>query len=538
MVRSPVRVRWSIGCGVAAALIAVGCGGGSKSQTPSAAGTGSGREIPVLNVGIAGKVPIIDPAKLVTGGAGSVNNLGLEGLTKIDADGKVKPHLAQAVRHPSPTKYVYALRKDVTFWDGSEMTSADVANALQHYAAPKTQSATYYRSVRSIEATDRYEVTVTLKHPDASWEYTPAFLGGIFQKKSADAQGKRFGQPGALPVGTGPWKFDRLDPARGVELSRHERYWNGKPSIRRISIKSMADETSMALAFRAGQIDVALPFDGRVFSKTSGSKVASVQSCNATFLSMNTKLPPWSDVHVRRAVAHAIDRKAIAKALGGAVTPVSQIIPPQLMAGVASRAEIDELYGSLPTYPFDLDKAKEELAQSKYSNGFGATINATSGVPYLPLVDQVLAASLKKIGIDLKVKNLPVNQWTAQFYGPRDELPIFVTPSGCAIPDPSWYPGVFLSSENAREGGTNLASYANATVDELMRSGLATDAPARRREIYGKLLEIVGRDVPYLALYAQNANLALSSKYAFPGFNAFITAGEPWALGIRSGQGT
>src|SRR5262249_59386 len=120
---------------------------------------------------------------------------------KIGPDGKVEPNLAQSVKQPNPFTYIYALRRGVKFWDGSELTSDDVVNALNYQRYPQFTVAPRFASVRSIVARDRYTVVVTLKHRDASWIYKLAWTGQIFEKKFADEHKGTMGNPGVGIMG-------------------------------------------------------------------------------------------------------------------------------------------------------------------------------------------------------------------------------------------------------------------------------------------------------------------------------------------------
>ncbi len=112
-----------------------------------------------------------------------------------------------------------------------------------------------FSSVKSIQATGTYTVTVTLAHPDASWRYSPAYAD-IFEKKFAQDHSGTFGKPGVLVMGSGPWEVDSLDPTSGAELSANPHWWGGTVPIQHISVKIFSSPTSEALAFRAGDVDL------------------------------------------------------------------------------------------------------------------------------------------------------------------------------------------------------------------------------------------------------------------------------------------
>jgi peptide/nickel transport system substrate-binding protein len=302
----------------------------------------SGPAIPLLRIGessLGGST--LDVTKALAPAVG----ISLETLTTFTPDGKLKPNLAKSVTQPGKAVYVYHLRRGVKFWDGTEMTSADVANSLNYERYPGSQVSAQFQSVKSVVATDRYTVVVTLKHTDASWKYIPAGYGAlIFEKAFQDAHKTTMGQPGVLLQGTGPWKIDSYNPTSSAELSANPHWWGGKVNIGHISDKFFSDETSMALAYRAGAIDVSFPRDGRAFAATAGTKItASAPQDAEGYFTMNVHVAPWSDVHVRRAVAYAINRQDFVTAYGGFATPVSTFISPDDLMQIASKAQVDAL---------------------------------------------------------------------------------------------------------------------------------------------------------------------------------------------------
>jgi peptide/nickel transport system substrate-binding protein len=498
----------------------------------SPAGPQSERRISTVRVGLTSSVSVLDSAHS-TGETPGIVALGLETLMKIGPDGSLQPNLAQSVTRPTPAIYVYHLRKGVKFWDGSELTATDAANALNYYRYPGTNTASYYRSVKAITAVDRYTVRVTLKRPDASWQFVPAlFAGQIFEKKFADAHRGELGKPGVLTMGTGPWEFDSLSPTSGLELSANPHYRGGKVSIQHISVKFFADQTSAALAMRGGEIDVVPTVgDARAFAASSGASMISVPGCAANYLSFNTQSAPWNDIHVRRAIAYAINRNDIIAATGSAATPITTLIPPSQLRAVGSRVAIANLLKSLPSYPFNLAKARQELAKSAHPNGFSASFTVTSYLN-IDVIGQVIESELQKIGINLTLKSVPVGTWVGELLGAHDQLGLEFFPGGCLTPDPSWYPSELLGAKNDHQGGLNLANYTPPAIDDLLTSALQVSNPAKRLAAYSTVLKMLGTDVPYVPLYVANSNAAISNRLTWPSYNAFFV-GRPWALEIK-----
>src|SRR5262249_36973008 len=140
-------------------------------------------------------------------------------------------------------------------------------------------------------------------------------------------------------------------------------------------------------------------------------------SCASGVFEMNTQVAPWNDVHVRRAVAYALNRKDIIAANGGYAVPNYTLFPPQMLQSVASAAQVNKFLATVPLYKHDGAAAKKELALSKYPHGFSGTLQEyNSGSE--PKIVQVIIAQLKQIGINLTDHEQPLVAWSALMTGP------------------------------------------------------------------------------------------------------------------------
>lgn len=517
-VRSLRRRYWTAGLVVGLASVVLVYTGQGAAQTKAT----------TLTVGFTGQMPGLDVTTANNAGF-QISDLSLETLFYVRPDGRIAPWLATGVKHPNSTTYIYSLRRGVKFWDGVPFTSKDVVASWQYEARKKSVRASYFASVARIKATGKYTVLVKLKHPDASWQFIPAmFFSQIFEKKFFDAHKGTFGLPGTLVMGTGPWKIDSLDPTSGAEFSANPEYWGGKVPFSRISVKFYKDETSLALAMRAGEIDldpvVAAP---KSFAASSGGvKITTVPTCGTALISMPTQAPPWNDVHVRRAVAYAINKKAIIAATQGSThTTLDTMIAPSLLSSLGTKKQVAAALDSVPTYPFNLAKAKAEMAKSASPNGFTAPL-ATFDTDNFLAVDQVIAAQLKKIGIKVKIDNVGQTAWYAAVFGPPAKRPFTFSTTGACTPDPSWDDLWY-----GKGAPVNAANYAPPAVNKLIDRGLRTSAPHERLKIYTSLLKHLAADVPYVPVYLEGASYA-SNKYTFKRFGSFW-ASFPWALNLR-----
>jgi peptide/nickel transport system substrate-binding protein len=520
-----------------AAVLALGltaCSG-STSAPPATSGnsakSANSAVIPLLRVGRPYYFPTLDETKNI--GADNVAGLGLDTLLTYSPQGGLVPYLAASWAQTSPVTYVYHLRHNATFWDGHPVTATDVAYSLNYDRAPGSDVAFAFIHVKSIVATDPYTVTVTLTQPEASWQYVPAEeTSFIFEQQFQQAHKATFGLPGTLVMGSGPWIITSLDPTKGAQATANPHWWGGRVPIQHISLTFFASETSEALAFRAGEIDAdPAVSDPKSFASMSGATIVTSQDCGTGWFDMNVTQPGWSDVHVRRAVAYALNRTDIIAAAGGYATPIYTMTPPSLLRSVASQPQINALLAALPLYQYNLAKARQEMAQSAYPHGFAATIVSSNDTTSLN-ENQVAAAELAKIGIHLTVKSIPETASQALDTGPDGKRPTGMSGGGCFQPDPNTYSD-FLGTNNLASGSWNMADYAPPQVDTLLAQGEATSDPAQRFAVYSKLFQRLQADVPYVGLYQDESTGAISPKFKWLGYSGWWWD-EAYTLGIRA----
>jgi len=495
--------------------------------------------IALLTVG-SGATSNLDSARADTLQTFVIDDLMLDKLLVMDAHGNLKPNLATSWSSPNPRTYVYHLRHGVKFWDGHAMTASDVAASLNYWRYPKFPTAGQpgFGAVKSIVATNRYTVLVTLRKPDASWKYVPAITGWIFEAAFQKAHGADMGKPGVLIMGSGPWEPNSFDPTSGVELSANPNWWGGKVNIQHISIKFINDATSQALALRSGQLNV-VPFIAGGFSafqSTANLPVHSIVGCGLYYMAMNTQSGPFADVHVRRAIAYAINRSDLIAAAGGPSdgSPVTTLITPANLLELASKSQVNTLLTkTLPQYPYDLAKAKHEMSLSHFPNGFSFDLPVGPSPVVFGTLSQAIAGMLQKIGITANLQSLSQAQSVAKVSAPLPAGQAMVNARSCQ-PDASVRPDQLLWSKSITFGLTNGSSYSNPAADALIVKGQEAQDPATRFAIYSKLLNIVAQDAPYVPLFTLNIGYAMQSQFEWSPSIWWYFGGNPWALNITS----
>jgi peptide/nickel transport system substrate-binding protein len=450
-------------------------------------------------------------------------------LMNITNGGQLAPGLATSISRPGGGVYVFHLRHGVRFWDGSELTAADVANAINYLRYPKSQTAPDFTFVKSVAAPGKYTVVATLRKV-----FSPAIrsLGQVpvWEKRFQDAHKTTFGQPGTLVMGSGPWEVKSFDPTSGAEFTANPHYWAGKVNFGHVSVKFFSTENSEALAFRAGEIDATgwPPIgDARAFASTCACHVLTIPAFTIMddFV-MNPHIAPWNDVHVRRAVAYAINRAAIVSANGGASSPAYYMIPPQSLQTLAGAGEVKTALRSVPIYSYSVAKAKAEIARSSHPNGFSDTVELPNYGAF-PNIMQVIQSELAAIGIKLTLNVVPIPKWLQMILGPKT-FGATLNGDGWNSPDPSSFMGLFGSGTSL-----NCADYDPPGIDKLIAAGTRIQDPKKRTAVYAALLKRIGDDVPYIPLLTADYNVVLSDRYTWPGANPYSNS-QHWELQLQS----
>jgi peptide/nickel transport system substrate-binding protein len=514
-----------LGCGALAAC--------SSSSSPGATSAGSGATVSQFTVAMDPAVATLNYDKSNIGY--QLGGLALEPLLIAEKSGKLEPWLAQSWKQTSPTTYVYNIRHGVKFSDGDPLTATDVAFSLNYYrAAGSLDAYNFPTTLKSITATGPYTVTVKLTAPDAAWAVVPAGDPmGIFEKKFYEEHPSTFGDPGTGVMGTGPWEFTSFNGTTSAELKANPHYWGGPVNIKQVSVQFFSSETSEALAFRDGEINLAFPIDNKAFASTAGVNLTTVPSyaVQGEFL-MNTIQPPWNNVHVRLAVAYALNRTDLINAWGGYADPVYQFLSAGLLENIASPAQVNAVLKTVPVYSYNLAKAKAEMAESPYPHGVSATVSVEGAGSY-PNVSQAIAAELAPIGIHLKLDVMTVDQQNANLTsGNRKGILATFTYSGSVSRDPGEAFDFQMGQSNISAGNWNTMNWAPTPVNNLINKGFATTDNATRLGIYGQIDTAYAQQAPFIPIFNEEATVALASGYTWPDFNGYYYDLGPWLLGI------
>jgi peptide/nickel transport system substrate-binding protein len=466
---------------------------------------------------------------------GAIMSLVQEGPLSFGDDLSLVPAAADRWEQADPTTYRYHLRQGATFGDGSALTPDDVVATMKFHLDPNSGSrlAAFYNSVASVEASGPAEAIVKLKSPNVLFRYTAATMAGfIFKKSQLEEHPTDIGTPEVLVLGTGPYRLTEFAPGDRVVLEANAAYWGPKAVAKRITFRAISDRQARLRAMQNDEIDGSFDIslsDVDQWKALKNVDIITAPSLGIYCLTLDHSAPPFDDVRVRRAIAFAVDRVGLVTGLlQGYGEPAVALDPPEIWARIEPVEAARAFYDTLPSYGFDLDKAKAELAQSTLPNGFAVSVPGPTGDPYMLDILRSLSANLRQLGIDLKVQAVDDEQWRAGYFR-HEQLGMQIMRNDPDFPDPANDPFLFFDSANAVKGGMNGSNFKNPDVDRYLAAAMEQTDPKARAEALQQVFRIVGDDVAVVPIFWPLSAMAINSKYKLTGYTAFWYA-IPWAI--------
>lgn len=476
---------------------------------------GGAADTSTLTLATKTQADILDVAHGFNPPSSLVQGAFLESPVTLDEDGKVVPQLADSWSEPTPGTYVFKMKKGVVFSDGTPMTSEDVAYSLQRHLDPAlaSQAASMVTSVKSVEATAADEVTVVLKFPNQTFLANAAVAWQVVPKKLAEAHLKDLGTPEVGAIGTGPYTVTKFSLTDGITLQANDKYRGPAPAIKTVKVTTITDPEAMRLAVSSGSVDGTMYFPLQDARKWEGLKDVNTRffpGNSIASISLNVKDTYLSDLNVRKAIAHAINRDAVQRVVvGDKATAAKTILTvPQLKALYGDT--YDQTVAKLPTYAYDVDAAKAAMAASKYPNGFEMTVDYPSGSDKVGALQSV-AADLAKIGITVKLNSMTSDAFWAKHFQ-HEGLNLGMIDIGYSTADSGELLPDFVTSVGTQPQGFNFALYSSPEMDAKVNESMALTGQQRQTAVTGILTD-VAEQVPYIPLYSSDVSIALNKKF-------------------------
>ena len=425
----------------------------------------------------------------------------------------IEADLANAIPEPvmegAAQTWTFTLREGVMChpWEGGEsyaLTADDVVYSLQKAANADTSAYAGDYAGMTVEKVDDLTVKITLDSPLSPTLFLPKvanYNGGfIVCSKAVEALGlEAFA---THPVGTGPFMFASYTPQTNVTLTANDAYFRGAPKLGGVEVRYMPDAASRELAMQSGELDAGSGLNEAQWVERINSEGALQADVfgpgEVAFVNLNVQNEYLSNPLVRQAIAYAIDRGEHQALYGSPVSEiVYSVVPATLMPGGLTQ---EQAAAANVEYPYNVERAKELMAEAGYPDGFSMTL-VTSEMPAYRANYEVLQSELEEIGITIELQVVDHATMHAQIREDVNPIVIYVANR----PNADIYLTQFFHSASIIGSPTAVTNFSHYSgIDDLIAQARAETDPAAQEEIWRQANVKILTDVVAIPLQFQN----------------------------------
>jgi oligopeptide transport system substrate-binding protein len=436
----------------------------------------------------------------------------MEGLTQYDSELNPKPAIAKNWEYSTDGKTItFFLRNDVYWSDGQPVTAKDFEYSWKRLLAPETAAQYAYflfdienaSQYNSGKITDSDQVGVKALAPDVLQVrlkkpvvYFPSITTFMVTYPAREDVIRQHGDSWTKPeniVTNGPYTLEEWEHEYKLILKSNPRHYEGKPAVDNIQIFVVQEPTTALTLYETGELDyIELPPVAIPHFK-SHPEYRNKPQLRGYYYGFNVNKPPFNDVLVRQAFAHAIDRSRIPKFLKGGELPSSSWIPKGMFG-----------YNESIGLKFDPQKARSLLAQAGYPNGKGfPQVTAVFNTGDLNrFIGEFIQAQWKEhlnVHIDFESQEWKVFLSKLDLDPPQ----IFRLGWGADFPDPDNFMNLFIATS-----GNNRLNWSNPRYDELIAQGSALKKPEERKIVYDEAQKLLTeKEAAMIPLFVSAQNL-------------------------------
>lgn len=458
----------------------------------------------VFNAQLRSSPSTLDPATTTSIYTLAVGDRIFDGVVKLNREnGGVAPNLAESWEiSDDGLVYTFKLRDGIRFHNGRPITAADVKYSWERVLAPETASPHVYLlemiegatafhagdadAVSGIRPLDDQRFEVRLAERDETFLYLLAIGATVIVPREAiEELGPRFGQ---APVGSGPFRLARWARDFRIELEPFAEHYE-PPAVDRLIYHVLPEGEESVRLFETGDLDLAVhvpPHRQDDLRQRYATSLRELPSFGWGGFGFRCDQPPFDDARVRQAIRLAIDRLALADALGQPRhTAAFGIIPPAVPGHEPTTREAGA----------DLERSRALLAKAGYPNGDGLPLLLYANRHGNEAVGELIAAALAEIGLRVRIE---LHSFQTIVDGVESgRFNFFYLGWTGGFPDPDVYLRPIVHSRS----GPNISRYSNPEVDAWLDAARAEGDPERRTALYQQAEQRVLEDAPYVALY-------------------------------------
>ncbi|WP_304545822.1 peptide-binding protein [Sulfurimonas microaerophilic] len=448
----------------------------------------------------------LNPLLATDSSSGEIAGFIFNGLVKYDKDNKnIIGDLAKNYYFKDDKTLVFELRKGVKWHDGETFSAKDVLFTYETLNSDKISSpySSGFRFVENVKILDDYRVEVHYKKP--YFKALETWMMGIIPehilKNEKNMMSSKFN---TNPIGTGPYKLEKLEFSKDIELKAFDEYFEGRAKIDKIAFHVIADSMTSFLMLKSSKLDLGslepMAYERQLNKEFFNNfNIYEKISLSYTYLGFNLREKKFQNPDVREALSLAIDRQELvdilffkhAKVCTGPFLPGSAAFNPDVKAPKQ-----------------DIQKAKLLLKKAGYdaNNPFTFEIVTSNSSKIRPYAAEILQHQLAQAGVIVKLRVMEWQAFLNTVVFPHKFDAVLLGWGLSPTPDPY----MFWHSDNDKTGGFNLVGYKNKKIDKMIEESQAMVDREALAKKWQEMFSIITNDNPYLFLYIPNSITAVN----------------------------
>lgn len=394
-------------------------------------------------------------------------------------------------------RITFHLREGVRSGWGNPLTAEDVKYTFDRKFALRGRDGFMTRALGmsdpdQVRVEGPLAVSFSIERPNAIFLPVTTHIGNpIFDQKKAkemaagdDPWSRRWLDTNV--AGFGPYNLRELTRGQQMVATARDDYWGGKPFMETVIFREVATSAARLSLVQGGAADIAqflAPTDYIALANHRTVRVANLDATQGIWIQMNTRMPPFNNVAVRRAMNLAFPRDEVLRSvLQGFGAPLKGVMP------LFYPGATDQFW----EYDTNIEAARRLLAEAGFASGFRTELSYNAGVPEQEPIAIMYQTALRAIGIELTLNRIPAATYF-RFMTDRSQ-PLMFHVDAPFTPDPSFALNLYFRSTSF----INHTSYTNPEVDALIDESLQTMDWPRRQEIVTRAQQIVMRESPWV----------------------------------------
>ncbi|PTO94618.1 oligopeptide ABC transporter substrate-binding protein OppA [Vibrio sp. 10N.286.48.B8] len=459
----------------------------------------------------------------------------LEGLVNQDSDGNTIPGVAESWETTDNQTFTFHLRKDAKWSNGDPVTAQDFVYSWQRFVDPATASPySWYmeftkmvnakeiiegkkdKSELGVKAIDAHTLVVELETPVP---YFVMMMGHTSTKPVHKATVEKYGDQWTKPehfVGNGAYDLDKWVVNERMTLKRNEQYWdNDKTVLNKVTFLPIENQVAEMNRFLSGEVDISydMPIEHfKRMQKEHPEDLSVVGNLCSYYYNFNTKVKPFDDVRVRKAISYAVDRDIVSNAIMGQGQKPAYFLTPEITAGF--NPELPQ-YGKMSQKERNAEAARL-LAEAGYTkdNPLEFTLLYNTNENHKKVAVALGSMWKKTLGLKVTLEN---QEWKT-YLSSKDTGNFEVARAGwCGDYNEASTFLTLMTSENT-SGGQHWGS---KQYDTIIDNAIHSTSEQERKALYLEAEKLMAQEMPIVPIYQYVKTRLLNPHVGgFPANNA------------------